>query len=47
MPDDTGLGFGILVIAICLLLGICDLVLSAIGSSAISEIMQLVYETRG
>jgi hypothetical protein len=39
MPDDTGLGFGILVIGVCLLFEIWYLVLSALGSRAIFEMM--------
>jgi hypothetical protein len=39
VPEETSLGFGILVIVICLLFVIWDLVLSVIGSSAIMELM--------
>ena len=39
VPEETSLGFGILVIVICLLFGIWDLVLSVIGSYAILEIV--------
>jgi hypothetical protein len=46
VPEETSLGFGILVIVICLLFGICDLVLSVFGSYAILEIIQAFYETQ-